>query len=122
MKAKKYFRHCIKLNPSGVSAHFGLARILHHSTDSIEDALKHYLIVVENDPNHFKALCQIGIIYMEQYHDFDLAAENIKLSLQINPKYIPSIIALGNLLFETGHPLRALNYYDEALQIDPEEL
>ena len=29
-KAEKYFRHCIKLNPTSVPAHFGLGKILQH--------------------------------------------------------------------------------------------
>jgi hypothetical protein len=34
-------------------ANFGIAKLLHHSKDDAEEALKYYHIVVKNDPNHY---------------------------------------------------------------------
>ena len=56
-KAQKYFKHSLRLNPQSVPAHFGLAKILHQAQDEIDEALKHYRYVVENDSGHYKALC-----------------------------------------------------------------
>jgi len=53
------------LNPQSVPAHFGLAKILHQANDDIPEALKHYKFVVDNDPLHYKAFCQVGVIYLE---------------------------------------------------------
>ena len=56
-KAKKYFKHCIKRNPSSAPANFGLAKILHHAEEKLEEALGYYLYVIEIDSSHYKALC-----------------------------------------------------------------
>ncbi len=45
------------MNPSSAPANFGLAKILHHAEEKLEEALGYYLYVVEIDPSHYKALC-----------------------------------------------------------------
>jgi hypothetical protein len=52
----------------------------------------------------------MGIVYLE-YSDLEKAAEFLKKSLKINPKYVPSIVAMGNLLFESGHSKTAIKYF-----------
>jgi Tfp pilus assembly protein PilF len=65
---------------------------------------------VENDRDHFKALSQIGIIFLEK-HDFERAASYLKKCLNINPKYVTGMVAMGNLLFESGHPEKSAKYF-----------
>ena len=112
-KAEKYFKHCIKLNPTSVPAHFGLGKILHQD-DMTHEALKHYKFVVENDNQHYKAYGQIGIIYLE-LQDLEKAADNLKKCLKINPKYVAGMIAMGNFLFESGHAKSAAKYFQQSL-------
>ena len=50
------------------------------------------------------------------------SAEYLKKCLQVNPSFVPGIVAMGNLLFETGHQKNALKYFEQALTINPEEL
>lgn len=101
-KAEKYFKHCLKLNPTSIPVHFGLGKVLHQYGDHQQEALQHYKFVIENDPNHYKAYCQIGLIYLEN-QDLEKAAEYLKKCLKINSKYVTGMIAMGNLLFESGH-------------------
>jgi tetratricopeptide (TPR) repeat protein len=65
-KASKYFNHCIKLKGDSIPAHFGLAKILHHANEDYDQALVHYNYVIQIDEKHYKALCQIGNIYLIQ--------------------------------------------------------
>lgn len=110
-KAEKYFKHCIKLNPVSVPAHFGLGKILHqYGINHFSDALLHYKYVVDNDPQHFKAYCQIGLIYLET-QELERAADYLKKCLKINSKYVVGMIAMGNLLFESGHANTAAKYF-----------
>ena len=74
------------------------------------EAMKHYKYVIDTDPQHFKAYCQMGIIYLEK-QDLENAAEYLKKCLKINAKYIPGMIAMGNLLFESGHAKTAAKYF-----------
>jgi tetratricopeptide (TPR) repeat protein len=120
-KGKKYFKHCLKLNQASVPAHFGLAKILHHAEDDLDQALVHYNFVVQADPSHHKALCQIGNIYLVQ-QDFGQTGEYLKKCLKVSPKYVPGLVAMGNLLFESGHANGACKYFEQALTHSPGEL
>lgn len=57
-----------------------------------------------------------------QSNKFDKAAESIKKCLSINPKHVPGLVAMGNLLFETGHTKNSINYYETALKFNTKEL
>lgn len=102
-------------------AHFGLAKILHQAQDEVDEALKHYRYVVENDVTHYKALCQIGIIFLER-QDLEKSAEYLKKCLKISPKYLTGMISMGNLLFESGHAKNACKYFQQALNHNPKEI
>jgi Tfp pilus assembly protein PilF len=67
--------------------------------------------VIEHDPNHYKAMCQLGILYIER-HEFETAASYLKTCLKLNPKYITGMTAMGNLLFESGHSKTAAKYFE----------
>jgi len=72
--------------------------------------LRHFKFVIENDSSHYKAFCQIGIIYLEE-ENLEKAAENLKKCLKINSKYVTGMVAMGNLLFESGHAQTAAKYF-----------
>jgi tetratricopeptide (TPR) repeat protein len=65
-KAKKYFKHALKLDPENIEAHFSLGRLLHNTTDDYLEPLEYYNFVIDKDPKHHKALCQLGILYCEK--------------------------------------------------------
>lgn len=56
-KASKYFKHALKLDPNSVPANFGLGKILHALTESVEASIPYYEKVINKDPNHYKAYC-----------------------------------------------------------------
>jgi tetratricopeptide (TPR) repeat protein len=111
----------LKLDSTNVAANFGFGKILHSYSENLDIPLKHYQAVINKDPKHYKALCQIGIVYLEK-GDFEKAAEYLKSSLKINPKYILSLVSMGNLLFETGNSKNAAKYHQQALQYNPKEI
>lgn len=90
-------------------AHFGLAKIL-HQFDKYDQAIRHFKVVIELDAENYKAYCQIGMIYLE-LQDLERAADYLKKCLKLNPKHIPGMIAMGNLLFESGHAQNAAKYF-----------
>lgn len=63
----------------------------------------------------------MGNIYLAQ-QDLSNAAEYLKKSLKINPKYVNSMISMGNLLFESGHSNNAIKYFEQALNYNPNEI
>ena len=42
--------------------------------------------------------------------------------MKLKPNYVPGIVAMGNLLFETGHPEKAMLYHKKALEYHPKDV
>jgi len=61
------------------------------------------------------------MIYLEKM-ELDKAAENLKRCLAINPKHVLGLVAMGNLLFETGHSAHAAKYHQQALKYNPKDV
>ena len=120
-KAAKYFKHALKLDEKKIPANFGLGKILHSTSDNIDAPIPYYKFVIENDTKHYKAFCQLGIVYLEK-GELERAAEYLKECLQINPKYVLGLVSMGNLLFETGHSKTAAKYHQQALKYNPKEI
>lgn len=57
-----------------------------------------------------------------QSNKFDKAADSIKKCLSINPKHLPGLVAMGNLLFETQHTKQSMAYYEQALKFNAKEI
>lgn len=72
-RAIKYFKHAIKIDADSVPAQFGLAKAIHNSSEDKSGAVPHYEEVIRRDDSHFKALTQLGLLYLE-YEEFDLSA------------------------------------------------
>lgn len=65
-RAKKYYKHALKIDPESIDAHFSLGRLIQNSHEDSLDALEYYNIVLEKDPYHYKVMCQLGILYCEK--------------------------------------------------------
>jgi len=66
--------------------------------------------VLEREPDHFKTLTQLGILYLDR-EEFDKSAEMLKRALQIKKQFPLALVSMGNLLFETGYPDKAIKYH-----------
>jgi protein O-mannosyl-transferase len=117
----KYFKHALKLDANSVPANFGMGKLMHALTDNVGGAIPFYEKVIKIDPQHYKAHCQLGIVYLER-NNLERAAEYLKTALALNPKHVPGLVAMGNLLFETGHSKHAAKYHQTALKFNPKEV
>lgn len=87
-RAKKYYLHALSINPDSIEAHFSLGKLIQNSSSDPSEALKHLNFVIEKEPRHHKALCQLGILYCEK-NDKPNATLFFKKCLEIKPKYVP---------------------------------
>ena len=62
-RAEKYYKHALKIDPESLDAHFALGKLTHYTFEDPKTALEYYNFVVSKDPGHYKALCQLGILY-----------------------------------------------------------
>jgi tetratricopeptide (TPR) repeat protein len=120
-EAGKYFERALSIDPNNINANFGYAKWLHMNSEDPTPAFEYYHKVLSLNPNHYKAMCQLGIIYLSK-GDYDRAAEYLKQSLRQNPKYVTALYSMGNLLFEIGNPKNAIKYHRQALQFNHKEV
>lgn len=120
-KAKKYFREAIQLDAENITAHFSLGKIYQATSEDYEDAIRHYEIVISLDQSHYKACCQLGILYMDK-GELKKALEYLLQSIEINNKYTLSHVSIGNLYFERKNMKECIKHFKEALKLTPKEV
>jgi tetratricopeptide (TPR) repeat protein len=54
--------------------------------------------------------------------EYESAANSIKKCLDLNPKHVPGLVAMGNLLFTTGHSAPSVKYHEKALAFNPQDI
>ena len=77
--------------------------------------------MLAREPNHFKTLTQLGILYLDR-EEFDNSANMLRKALQVNKQYPLALVSMGNLCFETGYPEKAILYHLQALKFNEKEL
>lgn len=120
-RAKKYFKEVIQLDAENVTAHFSLGKIYQATLEDFEEATRHYEIVISLEKSHYKACCQLGILYMDK-GDHKKALEYLLQSIGINSKYTLSHISIGNVYFERKNMKECIKHFKEALKLTPDEV
>lgn len=120
-RAAKYFKHAIKIDPESVNAHFGLGKAIQQYSDDKQAPIAHFEEVLKREPQHFKALTQLGILYLDR-EEFEKSNEYLKRALMVNKTFPLALVSFGNLLFETGNAENAIKYHQQALKYNEKEL
>ena len=82
--------------------------------DKNDLAFDQFKIVTEMERSNYKAWCQMGIIRLELQR-FEEAAKYIKRSIEYKQDYVPSLVAMGNIFYESGHSETAAKYFQRAI-------
>jgi tetratricopeptide (TPR) repeat protein len=115
-EAKDLFEKCVKINPKYVEALLKLGEIYFYvkkyadAIDYIDKALK---------VNHYsgKAYFMKGMIFLEK-GDTAKAVSSMQTAVEQDSKYFDAYIQLGLLFAHKGN-VRALDYYNDAINIQP---
>ena len=110
-KAAKYFKHARAIDNDSIPANFGYGKTLHALTNNVDAPIPYFEHCIKKDKNHYKAYCQLGIIYLEK-ENLEASADYLKKCLSINPNYVLGLVTMGNLLFESGHYSHSTRYHE----------
>ncbi len=125
-KAIDRFKEAIKLDPENPDLHFALGTIYDNLYDRMKDsipekaeeykvnAITYYENALENDPNYFKAVYNIGVIYFNE--GVEVAKEMNNLPINEQKKY-EELKKQRNDDFSKGLP-----YLEKAHQLDAGDL
>ena len=87
-------------------------------TDTAERILKK---AIRMNPNMAKAHKDLAVIYLNK-RLFDYADEEFKTAMKIAPNDFEIIFEYGNFLYSTSRNIEAERYYQEALDIEPDNV
>jgi Flp pilus assembly protein TadD len=109
--------------PAPVAAatnHFELA-VRHHNLGNFEQALKHYLAVLDADEFNTEARNNLGLLYHQRGLTDDAAAQ-FRRALLINPQYLRARSNLAVVLMNAGRLAEARAELRAALAIEPQNV
>ena len=121
LRAAKYFKHALKIDFDSINAHFGLGKAVQQYSEDRDAPIPHFEEVLKRDPTHYKALSQLGILYLDR-EEYEKSAMMLKRALETNRTYHLALVTMGNLLFETGRADKAIKYHKQALKYNENEL
>jgi len=111
------YEFCIAINAKSKTAYFGAAECL-EKAERYDLAINYYNEYIDNtQQNDPDALTRIGYCFYNM-DDMDAAKEWLHLALHTNPE-LPEAFFLLGIIEETTNPQEAINYYEEAIDIDP---
>jgi tetratricopeptide (TPR) repeat protein len=124
--AREAFEKAIALNPKVASAHVNLGNLLlglHEDTGAIKEfkaALAVDPSILTRDPTSYTAFNILGLCLMNDMKYVEALAA-FKRSAQINPKYAPARVNMGNALVVLKRDSAALREFMAAIRIEPED-
>lgn len=92
---------------------YGLAQ----SSRDVQTQIKLFKDVVRVSADHYRALTQLGVIYMNlQEPDLQRALKYLGQAIKINPNYAASNLYYAQIMFDTGDLNQATQHFNIALK------
>jgi len=115
-EAIRELRETLGLEPDYSAAHFNLARAL-TNVDDRAGAIREYTTYIQQQPADARARLNLGAIYIE-LRRFDLALPQFQRACELVPDS-NAFTDLGALLARTGNLPEAIDAFQKALNLDP---
>ncbi|HTB05638.1 MAG TPA: tetratricopeptide repeat protein [Bacteroidia bacterium] len=117
--AKQLFEKCILLNPKHTEALLKLGEIYFY-VKKYSEAISYLDKALKTNPYSGKAYFMKGMIFLET-GDTTKALSSMQTAVEQDTKYYDAYIELGLLYARKGNA-RALDYYNDAINIEPNNL
>ena len=120
IKAKEIYDNILlKNNVSAETLHqYAILSSSLCDTDTAEKMLKK---VIRMNPELAKAHKDLGIIFLNK-RLFDYAREEFEAAMKLAPNDFEILFEYGNFLYSISENLEAERYYEEALEVDPDNV
>lgn len=91
---------------------------LEEDPNSHDEAIRTYLKLLEDEPDHAAAHINVGTLYYNR-QDFVSAEKHYRRAVESDPRYALAYFDLGNVLDETGLIAEAITAYESAIRLAP---
>jgi tetratricopeptide (TPR) repeat protein len=120
-QAIAYYKQAVYLEPSFLSAHYNLANALQH-TKQIHEAANHYVISLRLDPKNYKAMYNMGYLYLNDLRRPEDAVQMFEKCLSLNPSDHDARVSFALAKLELGHIEEAIFCYESILKDKPTDI
>ena len=111
-------RRAVRDHPGLALAHHFLGVVLHARRGNAEEAVRHFKIAIDLDPNDVVAHNDFGNCLVELKRS-DEAIVHYERALELNPTYPLAHLNLGTTLQRQGKEELAIKHFREAVRLDP---
>ena len=119
-EAAQAFRQLLSRDPDQPDAWYNLAYLQHHARQ-FDAALASYQQALQRGIGGPEEVhVNRAVILADHLSRHDEAERELRAALAIQPRYVPALVNLGNLLEQRGERARAIERYEEALAVDPQ--
>jgi tetratricopeptide (TPR) repeat protein len=112
------FGRAIELDEGNIIAHNNIGKSLIES-GHVSEAVKHYEIALNHDPNYASAHISLGYALSIQGKTDD-SVSHLQEALRINPNKASAHYFLGNILSQQDRLQEAIRHYGKAIELKPE--
>ena len=114
------YQQLLRLRPQLPDSWYNLAH-LQERTGRYTESLVSYQQALDRDVTRPEEVhLNRAVILASRMARLDAADQEIRRALQLNPRYLPAWLNLGNMHEQRGDLLAALEAYEQLLRIDPE--
>ena len=118
-EAEKAFRKALEIEPSNASAHVALAK-LYYATGNKEKFASAASRALELGRDNYQACYYYGLWLSEYAGDQLSAAKYFQKSVELYPGFAGALSALGKILTAQREWARAVELYERAFRVDPQ--
>lgn len=111
------FGHVLNVAPRSKMAHVQLGYVL-ASQGELDEAVKHYRLALQVDPDYPIALFDLGDA-LSQQGKLDEALQHYRHVIRLSPGFVITYQRLGNLLAQQGKLEEAADSYRRAIEMSP---
>lgn len=116
--AEGYYQNAVKSDPDNINALHALA-FYQQNHDKTEEAIDHYNRIIELDSTFQPAYVNRGILLLEK-DSLNAARYDLEQSLKLDSTFVIALYYMGLAEKELGNQQSASDYWNKALEIDPE--
>lgn len=113
-----FWRHVVVNNPNAWVAHNNLGRFLELEQNEIDQAVHHYQLAIELNPNYIQAYNNLGVA-MNRRNRPDQAIKHFRRALEIDRTYANAHYNLGVTLLNRKKPTQAIRHFRRAWRERP---
>ncbi len=116
-EATKFFQMILANDKTDVEAYLGLARVF-SATEEFGKSVYYYNSALEYLPGYVTALFELAKVYSYD-NNLDAAILTYRQIIDIDDTYSEAYAGIGRMLWWSNKPLKALEFYEKALLLDP---